>query len=89
MLELLLVALRLYQLAMILHIILTWVVPPQERQANKFFSFIASITEPVLKPVRMKLVKVLPVLMNVRIDVTPIIVFLALSILEGIIKIIF
>ena len=89
MLDILLTAIRLYELAMILHIILTWVVPPNERQSNKFFKFVDSITEPVLKPIRVKLVKVMPMLMNFRVDITPIIVFFALSILEGVVKIIF
>ena len=89
MLALLILFIRVYELAMIVHIILSWVVPVEERRNNKFFNYVDLITEPVLKPIRKKLVELFPPIMRFRIDFSPIIVFLALSVLEGLIKIIF
>jgi len=80
---------RLYELVLIIHIILSWVTPINERKTNKIFLLSERITEPALKPIRIKLVKIFPPIMNLQIDISPIIVFFALSILEGIIKIIF
>ncbi len=81
--------LRVYEFILLVNVILSWVIPTHERKNNVFFRFIDSATEPVLKPVRKKLIKIFPPIMQFRLDISPIIVFLALSLLEGFLKIIF
>ncbi len=89
MISILIIIIRIYELAMILHIILNYLIPAKERNNNKFFQFVDSITEPVLKPVRQKIARFFPAIMRFRIDFSPIIIFIALSFFEGVLKIIF
>lgn len=80
---------RVYELILLISVILSWIIPPHKRQNNVFFNFISAVTEPILKPLRLKIIKLFPLAMHFRVDISPIIVFLALSLLEGFLKLIF
>ena len=67
---------RLYSFVLLARIILTWI--PNVDRSNQIVQFLYNITEPVLEPVR----RVIPRLG--MIDISPIVVFIGLRMLQSI-----
>lgn len=74
--EVLCVALTLYWVALLIRVIQSWFPVSSSSPAAGFFSFIHSITEPVLAPVR----RLLPDFGGF--DLSPMVVFLALIVVQ-------
>lgn len=82
-------AIRVYELFLLIYLTLTYIIPVDQRRSNQFFKFFQKVCEPVLLPIRKKLVSIIPPLLNLKIDISPIILFLLLNIVEGFFKLIF
>ncbi len=72
---------NLYELLLILRAIISWLPLGLD---NPFVSFLYSVTEPVLAPVRKLLFKI-PALQRIPIDFSILVVFILLSVLRSII----
>ncbi len=73
MLQLLLFAVRMYELAILVRVVISWV---QADPYNPFVQWVRRITEPVLEPIR----RLLPT-NSIGIDFSPLIVLLVLELI--------
>ena len=76
--NILLAAIDIYTIVLIVRIVFSW-LPPRHR-ANEFYQFIYAITEPVMRPFR----RLIPPIRGF--DLSPIAVFIILSIIERILR---
>ena len=72
---------NLYELLLVLRAIISWLPLGMD---NPLVSFLYSVTEPVLAPVRNLLFKI-PAMQNIPIDFSILVVFILLSLLRSII----
>ena len=77
-------AIQIYVLVIIIRIVLEWVPVDYDHPVGRFRSLLRTVTEPVLAPVRTLIPAVR--MGDLAIDVSPIVVVIALSVIAGVIS---